>query len=159
VPNYIENRIKFSQYVRNAAVLGAGRAHLCALVCIDFDAVGHWAEQRGLAYSSYAELSQLPAVLDLLEATVRHVNGMLKPELRVRRFASLPKDFDADDGEITRTRKLRRNVVEERYGALIEALYQAGAGRDVAFDLDARITYEDGRVGLLQRRLTLREVA
>jgi long-chain acyl-CoA synthetase len=158
VPNYIENRIKFSPYVRNAAVIGAGRQHLCVLVCIDFDAVGHWAEQRGLAYTSYAELSQLPAVLDLLERAVRHVNAMLKQELCVRRLASLPKDFDADDGEVTRTRKLRRNVIEDRYGALIQALYQPALARDTPFDLDARITYEDGRVGVLQRKLTLRSI-
>lgn len=158
VPNYIENRLKFSPYVRNAAVVGAGREHLCALICIDFEAVGHWAEQRGLAYTSYAELSQLLPVVDLLNAAVRHVNVVLKPELQLRRFASLPKDFDADDGEVTRTRKLRRNVVEERYGELIEALYTLDSGRDTVFDLDARITYEDGRVGLLQRRLMLRKV-
>lgn len=158
VPNYIENRLKFSPYVRNAAVVGAGREHLCALICIDFEAVGHWAEQRGLAYTSYAELSQLLPVVDLLNAAVRHVNVVLKPELQLRRFASLPKDFDADDGEVTRTRKLRRNVVEERYGELIEALYTLDKGRDTVFDLDARITYEDGRVGVLQRRLMLRKV-
>jgi long-chain acyl-CoA synthetase len=158
VPNYIENRLKFSPYVRNAAVLGAGREHLCAVICVDFEAVGHWAEQRGLAYTSYSELSQLPRVIDLLDAAVRHVNGMLEPGLRIRRFASLPKDFDADDGEVTRTRKLRRNVVEERYSALIDALYEPVSGRDTAFDLDARITYEDGRVGVLQRRLLLRAV-
>jgi len=159
VANYIENRIKFSPFVRNCAILGAGRAHLCALVCIDFDAVGHWAEQRALAYTSYAELSQLPAVLDLLEGALRHVNTLLKPELRVRRFASLPKDFDPDDGEVTRTRKLRRKLIEERYGALIAALYQGDEARDAPFDLDARITYEDGRAGVLQRRLTLRRIA
>jgi len=158
VANYIENRIKFNPFIRNCAILGAGRTHLCALVCIDFDAVGHWAESRALAYTSYAELSQLPAVLDLLEEAVRHVNDLLKPELRVRRFVSLPKDFDPDDGEVTRTRKLRRNLIEERYGALIEALYLPDADRDVPFDLDARITYEDGRVGVLQRRLTLRRI-
>jgi len=158
VANYIENRIKFNPYVRNCAILGAGRTHLCALVCIDFEAVGHWAEQHALAYTSYAELSQLPAVMDLLEEAVQHVNTLLKPELRVRRFVSLPKDFDPDDGEVTRTRKLKRNVIEERYGDLIEALYAPSPERDVPFDLDARITYEDGRIGVLQRRLTLRRI-
>jgi len=160
VANYIENRIKFSPFVRNCAILGAGRTHLCALVCIDFEAVGHWAEERALAYTSYAELSQLPAVLDLLENALRHVNGLLKPALRVRRFASMPKDFDPDDGEVTRTRKLRRNLIEERYSALIEALYRQGEEnrRDAPFELDARITYEDGRSGVLQRCLTLRSI-
>lgn len=155
VPNYIENRIKFSPYVRNAAVIGAGQERLCALVCIDFDSVGHWAEQRGLAYTSYAELSQLPGVLELIEAAIRHVNTVLKPELRIQRFVSLPKDFDADDGEITRTRKLRRNVIEERYSALIQAL-QTTIQNQEWFDLDVRIVYEDGRTGLLQRRLNIR---
>jgi len=158
VANYIENRIKFNPYIRNCAILGAGRTHLCALACIDFEAVGHWAEQRALAYTSYAELSQLPAVMDLLEDAIRHVNTLLKPELRVRRFVSLPKDFDPDDGEVTRTRKLRRNVIDERYKNLIEALYAPSKNRDVPFELDARITYEDGRVGVLQRRLTLRNL-
>ena len=125
VPNYIENRLKFSPYVRNAAVIGAGRDRLCALVCIDFEAVGHWAEEQGLAYTSYAELSQLPQVVELIASAVRHVNRVLKPELRLSRFVNLPKDFDADDGEITRTRKLRRNVVEQRYATLIEALCTA----------------------------------
>jgi len=158
VPNYIENRIKFSPYVRNAAVVGAGREQLCALVCIDFDSVGHWAEQRGIAYTSYAELSQLPAVLDLLEDAIKNVNTVLKPALRVKRFASLPKDFDPDDGEITRTRKMRRNVIEERYGPLIEALHVPLQQAQALFDLDVRITYEDGRTSLLQRRLNLRSM-
>ena len=155
VPNYVENRLKFSAYVRNAAVIGAGRGHLTTLVCIDPDAVGHWAEQRGLAYTSYAELSQLPEVVALIAAAVRHVNKVLKPELALRRFANLPKDFDADDGEITRTRKLRRNVVEQRYAALIEALYAPAT----SFELDTAITYESGQAGSMRRTLQLTEVA
>jgi len=159
VPNYIENRLKFSPYVRNAAVIGSGRDFLCALLCIDFEAVGHWAEQRGLSYTSYAELSQQPAVLDLLAQAASHVNELLKPVLRVHRFASLPKDFDADDGEITRTRKLRRNVIEQRYASLIEALFAPMAGAAAEFDFSSAITYESGQTGVLQRRLTLRKLA
>lgn len=154
VPNYVENRLKFSAYVRNAAVIGAGRDRLSVLVCIDPDAVGHWAEQRGLAYTSYAELSQLPEVVELVASAIRHVNRVLKPELALRRFVNLPKDFDADDGEITRTRKLRRNVVEERYAALIGALYSAST----SFELDTTITYESGQTGSMRRILQLREV-
>jgi long-chain acyl-CoA synthetase len=155
VPNYVENRLKFSAYVRNAAVIGAGRKHLSALVCIDPDAVGHWAERRGLAYTSYADLSQLPEVVELVAAAVRHVNRVLKPELALCRFVNLPKDFDADDGEITRTRKLRRNVVEERYAALIEALYRP----ETSFALDTTITYESGQTGSMRRTLQLRDIA
>ena len=133
---------------------GAGRDRLSVLVCIDPDAVGHWAEQRGLAYTSYAELSQLPEVVELVASAIRHVNRVLKPELALRRFVNLPKDFDADDGEITRTRKLRRNVVEERYAALIAALYSAST----SFELDTTITYESGQTGSMRRILQLREV-
>jgi long-chain acyl-CoA synthetase len=158
VPNYIENRLKFSPFVRNAAVVGAGKDFLGAMLCIDFDSVGHWAEKRGLSYTSYAELSQLPEVLDLLGQAVRHVNGVLKPELRVHRFVSLPKDFDADDGEVTRTRKLRRNVVEQRYATLITALFGSMASASEAIDFDTAITYESGQTGALRRRLTLRKV-
>jgi long-chain acyl-CoA synthetase len=123
IPNYIENRIKFSPYVRNVAVMGAGRDHLTAIICIDQEAVGHWAEERGVSFTSYAELSQRPEVYDLTGSVLAHVNELLPAALRVKRFVNLHKDFDADDGEITRTRKLRRNVIEERYAALIEEMY------------------------------------
>ncbi|MGH8790724.1 MAG: AMP-dependent synthetase/ligase [Cupriavidus necator] len=158
VPNYIENRLKFSPYVRNAAVVGAGRDFLAAILCIDFEAVGHWAEKRGLSYTSYAELSQLPDVLDLLAQAVRHVNTVLKPELRLHRFVSLPKDFDADDGEITRTRKLRRNVIEQRYAVLIDALFAEMRGPSSPVEFASAITYESGQTGALRRSLTLRKV-
>ncbi len=154
VPNYIENRIKFSPYVRNVAVVGAGRPWLAAIVCIDLEAVGHWAENRRLSYTSYAELSQLPEVRTLVGSVIAHVNALLKRELAVKRFVNLHKDFDPDDGEITRTRKIRRNVIEERYATLIEALY---AGVHEA-DFEARITYESGDTGVLRRRLTLQSV-
>jgi long-chain acyl-CoA synthetase len=155
IPNYIENRIKFSAYVRNVAVLGAGRDELAAIVCIDQEAVGHWAEERGVSFTSYAELSQRPEVCELTASVLSHVNTLLPPALRVRRFVNLHKDFDADDGEITRTRKLRRNVIEERYAALIDALYSDA--RVVV--QDARITYESGDTGTIRRTLSIGEVA
>ncbi|HMN71133.1 MAG TPA: AMP-binding protein [Rhodoblastus sp.] len=155
IPNFIENRIKFSSFVRNVAVLGAGREELTAIVCIDYDAVGHWAEQRALSYGSYADLSQLPQVQELVAGVIAHVNETQLPGLRIRRFVDLHKDFDADDGEITRTRKLRRNVIEATYAPLIEALY-SGA-REVEFD--APILYEDGRRGAVRRTLKICEVA
>jgi len=155
IPNYIENRLKFSQYVRNVAILGAGRDYLTAIVCIDLEAVGHWAEKRSITYTSYAELSQKPEVLELIQGVVAHVNSLQPEALRIRRFVNLHKDFDADDGEITRTRKLRRNTIEERYGKLIEALYSGM--KDVTFE--AEITYEDGSKGKLSRVLAIREGA
>jgi long-chain acyl-CoA synthetase len=154
IPNFIENRIKFSQYVRNVCVLGADRDELTAIVCIDFDAVGHWAEERGISYVSYADLSQKPEVVELVRAVFRHV-GETQPEgLRIRRFVNLHKDFDPDDGEITRTRKLRRSTIEETYGPIIDALYQGA--RTVSYD--AQITYESGEKGMIRRILTISEV-
>lgn len=154
VPNYIENRLKFSPYIKDAAVVGAGRDKLMAMVCIDFDAVGHWAEVNGVPYMSYADLSQRPEVSALLKAAFDRVNAELPATLRLHRFVSLHKEFDPDDGEITRTRKLRRTVVEARYEPVIKALY-SGA-RDVS--MQAQVTYESGETGVVERTLSVREV-
>jgi len=154
IPNYIENRIKFSSYIRDVAVLGAGRDHLAAIVCIDAEAVGHWAQVHGVSYTSYADLSQKPEVCTLVAGVIRHVNELLPPPLRLKRFVNLHKEFDPDDGEVTRTRKLRRNVIEERYAAVIAALY----GDAAAVEFEARVTYETGASGLLRRRLVVMEV-
>jgi long-chain acyl-CoA synthetase len=154
IPNYIENRIKFSPHVRNVAVVGAGRDELTAIVCIDLEAVGHWAEERGVSFTSYADLSQKPEVAGLVASVLSHVNQNLPAPLRVRRFANLHKDFDADDGEITRTRKLRRNVIEDRYQNVIAALY-SGANSVVE---NTRIVYETGETGTISRTLSICEV-
>jgi long-chain acyl-CoA synthetase len=151
IPNYIENRLKFSPYVKDAAVIGAGRDDLTALVCIDMAAVGHWAEENGVTYTSYAELSQQPEVCRLIDGAVAHVNEQLPKTLAIRRFVNLPKEFDPDDGEVTRTRKLRRNVIDERYAPVIAALYN---GAD-SVEYEARITYESGSTGTLRRRLAI----
>jgi long-chain acyl-CoA synthetase len=155
IPNYIENRLKFSPYVKDVAVLGKDRDELTAIVCIDKEPVGHWAEVRGISYMSYADLSQRPEVLELVAGAVRRVNATLPDGLKLRRFVSLHKEFDADDGEITRTRKLRRNVVEERYRPIIEALYDGR--KEVA--MKAQITYESGEIGVTERLLKVQEVA
>jgi len=154
IPNFIENRLKFSPYIRNVAVLGAGRDILTAIVCIDFEAVGHWAEERRISYTSYADLSQKPQVQELIGSVVAHVNETQPETLRVRRFVNLHKDFDADDGEITRTRKLRRNIIETTYEPLIAALYSDA--RETVYD--ATITYESGERGVIRRTLTITEV-
>ena len=154
IPNYIENRLKFSPFVKDVAVLGKGRDTLAAIVCIDKEPVGHWAEVRGISYISYADLSQKPEVIELLTQAVRHVNETLPEGLKLRHFVSLHKEFDADDGEITRTRKLRRNVVEERYAPIIEAIY--GGQKQVT--MRAQITYETGEIGVTERLLTVKEV-
>ncbi|MEO7338132.1 MAG: AMP-binding protein [Caldimonas sp.] len=154
IPNYIENRLKFSPYIKDVAVLGSAREALTAIVCIDKEPVGHWAEVRGISYMSYADLSQRPEVLALVTTAIARVNATLPEGLKLRRFVSLHKEFDADDGEITRTRKLRRNVVEERYAPIIDALYDGR--RDVT--MQARITYESGDTGVIERTLAVQEV-
>jgi len=155
VPNFIENQLKFNQFIKDAAVLGAGREFLAAMVCIDLEAAGHWAELRGIPYTSYADLCQKPQVYGLVKEGIEKVNRVLPDALRIRRFVNLHKEFDPDDGELTRTRKLRRMVVEERYAPVIEALY---GGRDSA-DIEAQITYESGETGVIKRKLAIHEVA
>lgn len=154
IPNYIENRLKFSPFVKDVAVLGNGRASLAAIVCIDKETVGHWAEIRGISYISYADLSQKPQVIALLADAVRHVNATLPEGLKLRHIVSLHKEFDADDGEITRTRKLRRNVVEERYAPIIDAIY--GGRKSVT--MRAQVVYETGETGTTERELTVQEI-
>jgi long-chain acyl-CoA synthetase len=154
IPNYIENRLKFSPYIKDAAVLGKGRDSLAAIVCIDRETVGHWAELRGISYVSYADLSQKPEVIELVAQAVRHVNATLPEPLKLRHIVSLHKEFDADDGEITRTRKLRRNVVEERYAPIIDAIY----GRRERVSMRAQVVYETGEVGTTERELAVKEI-
>ena len=154
IPNYIENRLKFSPYIKDAAVLGKDRDALAVMVCIDMEAVGHWAEVRGISYMSYADLSQNPEVLKLIAQAVQRVNAILPDALKLRHFVSLHKEFDPDDGEVTRTRKLRRNVIEQRYAPVIEAIYSG----QKSVTMKAQITYETGEVGSIERELSIQEV-
>ncbi|MDF1482996.1 AMP-dependent synthetase/ligase [Extensimonas sp. H3M7-6] len=154
IPNYIENRLKFSPYVKDAAVLGKDRDSLAVMICIDKETVGHWAEVRGISYMSYADLSQNPEVIKLITQAVQRVNGILPDALKLRHFVSLHKEFDPDDGEVTRTRKLRRNVIEQRYAPIIDAIY---SGKQ-SVTMKAQITYETGEVGSIERELTVQEV-
>ncbi|HXF82338.1 MAG TPA: AMP-binding protein [bacterium] len=154
-PWVVEAMLKFTPYVQEAmVVLGPDRTTLAAILNIDLRSVGKWAEDRGIAYTSYADLSQKPPVLDLLAGVVADVNARLRPSWRIRRFVSLYKEFHPDDDELTRTRKLRRGFIQERYRDLIAALC-AGAQH---FDAVFTIRYEDGRVGEVRTRLVIREV-
>jgi len=154
VPNYVENRLKFSPYIKDAAISGAGRDELTAMVCVDFESVGHWAEVNGVPYTSYGDLSQRDEVATLLSTAFERVNNVLPDTLKIHRFVSLPKEFDPDDGEITRTRKLRRKVVEERYSQVIDALYSG----ESEVHVKAEVTYETGETGFVERTLPIREV-
>lgn len=154
IPTYIENQIKFSQYIKDICVLGDGRDYLAALVAIDISAVGHWAQENGVTYTSYADLSQKSEVLDLIAGLIRRINTKLPEGLAIQRFVNLHKEFDPDDGEVTRTRKLRRSVIAEHYGAIIDAIY---AGAD-SINFTVEITYETGESGTLERHLAIRYV-
>lgn len=154
-PQFMENKLKFSPYVKEAVVLGHGRGHLAAIVCIDAEIVGRWAESRGLTYTTYQDLAAKAEVYALVQGEIAGINAALVPEMRVRRFALLFKELDADDGELTRTRKVRRAVVGERYAGLIEALY-SDAG---ALNLRAEIKYQDGSAREMRGELRLEDVA
>jgi long-chain acyl-CoA synthetase len=158
-PKYIENKLKFSPFVKEAVCVGQGRPFVVALVNIDLAAVGSWAERRGIAYTSYTDLSQKPAVYDLIHDEVRRVNASLREDeaLRgalIRRFLILHKELDPDDEEITRTRKVRRGYVAQKYADLIEALYSDRARVQV----EAKVTYEDGRSGTIRADVMIRDV-
>lgn len=140
-PQYIENKLKFSPYIAEAVILGAGRDYLTAIICIRYSIVSKWAEKKRIAFSSYTDLSNQRQIYDLIAGEVEQVNASLPEAQRIRKFLLLYKELDADDGELTRTRKVRRGVISERYGDLIDALY---TDADTAH-LDAEVTYEDGR--------------
>ena len=153
-PQYLENKLKFSPFIREAVAFGDGKPYVAALVAIDLATVGKWAERRGLAYTSFQDLSTRPEVRALLAEEIRTCNATLQPAGRIRRFLLVNKEFDADDNEVTRTRKIRRRFVAEKYAAAIAALY--GEAEDV--ELTTEITYEDGRTGQLKVRLKIADV-
>ncbi|MFZ5810928.1 MAG: AMP-binding protein [Thermodesulfobacteriota bacterium] len=141
-PQFLENKLKFSPYVREAVVLGHGRPYLAAIVCIDAEIVGRYAESRLLTYTTYQDLAAKPEIAELIRSEIARINATLPENTRISRFALLFKELDPDDGELTRTRKVRRGVVEERYAPLVEALF-TDAPR---IDLRASISFQDGRV-------------
>ena len=153
-PQFIENKLKFSPYVREAVAFGGERAFVAAMIAIDPNTVGNWAERRGLPYTSYTDLSQKPEVRALIREEIRKCNATLPDATRVRRFLLLTKDLDADDAEVTRTRKVRRRYVAEKYAAVVDAFY---SGAD-AVELTTMITYEDGRQAALRSRVRVEDV-
>ena len=140
-PQYIENKLKFSPYIKEAVVFGDGRPYITAFVNIDMENVGKWAEKHGLAYTTYVDLSQKREVYDLVLEHVRRVNRELPKATNVKRFVILHKELDPDDEEITRTRKVRRGFVAQRYSYLTEGLY----GDAPAVQVSADVKYQDGR--------------
>jgi long-chain acyl-CoA synthetase len=159
-PKYLENKLKFSPYIREAVCVGQQRPWVVALINIDLAAVGNWAERRNITYTSYTDLAQKPEVYDLVHQEVLRVNRSLAEDrvlraAQIRKFLILHKELDPDDEEITRTRKVRRGYIANKYASLIEALYSELDRVQV----EAQVTYEDGRTGTVRADLKIRPVA
>ncbi len=159
-PKFVENKLKFYPDVLEAVVFGAGREMCTAFINIDLHAVGNWAERNNIAYASYQELAGHPQVLDTIQGYVEAVNKSVAEDsmlsgCQVHRFLVLHKELDADDGEMTRTRKVRRRIVEEKYEDLITALY---SGKSEQYT-ETEVTYEDGRKGKITATLQIRDAA
>jgi long-chain acyl-CoA synthetase len=157
-PKYLENKLKFFPYIKEAVCFGHERDKVCAFINIDPDAIGNWAEKRSMAYSGYTDLASRDEVYDLVRECVEQVNADLagEPEVaasQIHRFLILHKELDADDGELTRTRKVRRNYIGEKYLDLVSALYD---GR-TSVHVNAQVRYEDGRTGTYSADLKVRD--
>ncbi|MBA2965323.1 MULTISPECIES: AMP-dependent synthetase/ligase [Ramlibacter] len=155
-PKYVENKLKFFPHIKEVVALGDRRDQVCVMVNIDFDAVGNWAERRNLPYAGYTDLAQKPEVYDLIKECVEKVNADLAADARlagsqVSRFLVLHKELDADDGELTRTNKVRRGYIGEKYQVLVEALY---GGRSEQY-IETQVKFEDGRTGMVSATLRI----
>jgi long-chain acyl-CoA synthetase len=157
-PKYVENKLKFFQHIKEVVAYGDGREKVCVFINIDFDAVGNWAERRNLPYAGYTDLAQKPEVYQLIKECVEKVNADLSADTllagsQVSRFLVLHKELDADDGELTRTNKVRRGFIADKYGALVDALY---AGKSSQF-IETVVKFEDGRSGSVSATLRLED--
>ena len=155
-PKYVENKLKFFPYIKEAVAFGDQRSVVCAFVNIDVEAVGNWAERRNLAYAGYADLAQRPEVYELIRDCVEQVNADLAMDdmlagSQISRFLVLHKELDADDGEMTRTRKVKRGAIFEKYQILVDALY---AGKTEQF-IETAVKFEDGRSGSVSATLRI----
>jgi long-chain acyl-CoA synthetase len=153
-PTFIENRLKFSPFIKDAIVFGEGKDYVFAIINIDFDNVGRWAEKHRVSYTTYVDLSQKGEINELIRAHVDTVNKTLPPKARLQKYVILHKEFDPDEGELTRTRKLRRALIKERYSKVIDTAY-AGEEKLLA---EAEVRYRDGRTGKVTTELKIRRI-
>jgi long-chain acyl-CoA synthetase len=155
-PKYIENKLKFFPYIKEAVAVGDRRDMACVMVNIDFDAVGNWAEKRNLPYAGYTDLAQKPEVYQLIKESIESVNADLSADEKlagsqIHRFLVLHKELDADDGELTRTNKVRRGYIADKYQVLVDALY---GGKDEQY-IETQVKFEDGRTGSVSATLKI----
>ena len=158
-PKYIENKLKFFPYIKEAVAFGNQREQVCVFINIDFEAVGNWAEKRGLPYAGYVDLASKPQVLELVAECVEKVNADLAADAtlansQVHRFLVLHKELDPDDDELTRTRKVRRRFIQDKYAVLVEALYSDKTEQFI----ETQVKFEDGRTGVVSATLPIRTV-
>jgi long-chain acyl-CoA synthetase len=153
-PQFIENKLKFSPYVKEAVTVGHERDFIIAMICIDFSIVGHWAERNRINYTTYTDLSAKPEVIGLIQQEVEKVNKGLPENAKVKRFVLLYKELDPDDDELTRTRKVRRHFVEEKYSPIIAGMY---AGED-SIAIEAVIKFQDGKTSTIKTVMAVRTV-
>ena len=153
-PQFMENKLKFSPYIREAVVMGRGKEYIAAIVCIDEEIVGRWSESKLLTYTTYQDLASKPEVYELVAGEIRKINDTIPENTRIKRFALLFKELDADDGELTRTRKIRRKVVGERYTDLVTRLYTD----DSEVNMVTRIQYQDGSIREMKGRIAIKNV-
>jgi len=154
-PQLIESRLRFSPYIKDAWVItGPEKAYISVIIIINYDTVRRWAGQRRVAYNTFAELSQKQEIYELVKMEIDRINQTLPPGARVKKYVNLHKEFDPEEGELTRTRKLRRTFLEERYCELIDAIYDD----KTEVPIEARIRYQDGRIGTKKTTLMIKSV-
>jgi len=152
-PQFVENKLKFSPFIREAVAFGHERPFVAAMIAIDMQTVGTWAERNNLPYTSFQDLSAKPEVRRLIAEEIDKCNATLPEATRIRRFLLLNKEFEADDNEMTRTRKIRRRFVAEKYAKVVDAFY--GGAKQV--ELTTEITYEDGRKQTLRSNIVIED--
>ena len=153
-PQFIENKLKFSPHIGEAVVLGAGQDYLAAMICIRYSIVSKWAEKKRISFTTYTDLSANRQIYDLIRKEVDEINKTLPEVQKIKKFVLLYKELDADDGELTRTRKVRRNIVQDRYETIINTLY---SDRD-SVDIDTTITFQDGTSQRIQTTINVETV-
>jgi long-chain acyl-CoA synthetase len=153
-PQFIETRLRFNPYMKDGIVFGGDEDYVVAIIGCDFGMVGRWAEARHIPYTTLVEMSQLPSVLDLLSEQLRKINESIPPEAQVKKFVSLHREFDADEAELTRSRKLKRSAVTEKYGELLRAMYEDKS----EVSIETEVNYKDGRKARITTMLKINSI-